>query len=68
MGFLNNPKEYIEFAIVTKVLRQLDEEKLADYIVQYADKRYPDLKKNFMEAVYMNLLLLVSAVNRRRGK
>jgi len=48
------------------VIHKVDVEKIADYVLDYAEKNYPNGKKVFIEMIYMRLLELVSAVNRRR--
>ena len=50
------------------VLDKFDAETIAGYIVQYGDKFYGDRRAKFMELIYLKLLEVVSAVNRRRTR
>lgn len=59
-------KDKARLKAATIVLHKIDVEKVADYIADYADKNYKSEKKQFVETVYLNLLELVSAINRKR--
>jgi hypothetical protein len=43
-------------------------ERIADYLADYGEKYYQNGKKAFIEMVYVQLLMLTSAINRRRIK
>ena len=70
MAFLNNLwsdlKTSTRLKATALVLEKLDTEKIADYLVDYGEKNYKRGKQDFIEMVYLKLLTLVSAVNRRR--
>ena len=70
MAFLNKLLEDIKIATRLKttaiVLSKLDVEKIADYLVDYGERFYKRGKKDFIELVYVQLLCLTSAINRRR--
>lgn len=61
-------KTYLRLRATAFVLSKLDTEKIADYFVDYGLKIYGRGKKDFLEMIYIQLLLLTSAVNNRRRK
>lgn len=72
MAFLNDLwsdiKTNARLKATAMVLHKLDTERIADYLIDYGQKYYGRGRRDFMDMVYLQLLELVSAVNRRRGK
>lgn len=64
--FWGSLKDRARLKATAMVLHKIDVEKVSDYIVDYANKNYKSEKKQFIETIYLNLLELVSAINRRR--
>jgi len=61
-------KTWFRLRATAFVLHKLDVDKIADYFVDYGEKHYLRGKKDFLEMIYIQLLLLTSAVNNRRRK